>query len=760
MKYFEKELLDNVNKNNIQGLIDTYKKELNDRIAQESSQRYGFKENIRKEMFFDLTENSYKWTKFASNISKVQEQYNNIEMYLFNEYPKLVNKMVGLHESEGTLLPSDILNDLIDDALKVSKKALVGILKNNSSDFETIATLYLLNANHHIYDFEFICLIIEETLLNKAKSNVMWLKRQELIIESMKVVQKFYNFEDEDNVELNSKVSDMISEVISKQTMWLKHDNDKYYKYTNKEVFFKFKDIIAKLDEMNETVNDVEITEEDIKSVEDELGVKFNNGQKEAIVKCVKSPVTLLSGEAGTGKTTVAKGILKMLKRKSLDDLCIYGGAFTGKASQHLGRELNLRMTAFVDKNTREPILEENGTLDRLLFQNMFNKKYYFHKGYGEEKFNADNTYQKHQLDVEKVYNYHIDESGSLNRPVPAFDEIDVLIIDECSMLSMPKFYDLVMNMRDDARVIMIGDIAQLPPVNDVALLNELKHSDSFVQVHLTEPMRQQGNLYKIIKQIRNGKLSKGFYRKSFVLKENGKVILRGKGQTDSAVDDAVSDYLKTTELLLKKGDKKLLLNYQKNTRALAFKNKDVNKFNNEVIYHLLSEGFLDVRCHNVAIKGYSKEKDEKFYVNERVMITSNLSIQDKSGRLYPVKNGETGTIVDIVANKSAEYEDELLPYQIDEIFLQMDNDDVVKLDGKMIKSLVPAYAMTIHKSQGMTIDNIIMMFDGGIGNKELIYTGVSRAKRQLTLFIDANEMSEALEKSVYNEERVIHPYF
>lgn len=785
MKYFEKELQENVNKNNIQGLIEVYKRELNDKILEDIKNQCFKYKNIRKSIIEEIFENKLKSTILLSDIEEVQKAYSEIENFMMMKYSNLRNKLSGLKENEDALLPNQLLYELIEKILKeTNKKYIFSVLNNSCQNFDTIAYLYLLNNKHHIYDFEFINLIIEETLLNKAKNNIMWLNRQELMIGAMSTIKPFLDFENEDPIDLNYLISETLNDVISKKTMWLKNEDDDAYKYTNKKIFFQFKDIIKKLNSMKNNVSDVTVSDEDILKVEEELGVAFNNGQKEAIIKSIQSPVILLSGEAGTGKTTVAKGILKMLKNKHIDELKIFGGAFTGKASQHLGKELNLRQTTTISKDN-ELMLEENGTLDRLIFQNRFNKKYSFNVNFGKKDFNEEEIYLKHLLDEEAVYNYHYDsEEETLQRPTPVFEELDLLIIDECSMLSVTKFHELIMNMRDDARIIMIGDIAQLPPVNDVALLNELKHTSSFVSVHLTEPMRQQGKLYSIVKQIRSSVLPKGFYQNKFLLKENNKIIIRGKGKTSNAVDDAVNDYLNTLKAIHDKFNnevndeindeklnlvlnqtswnnesKKAILNYQKNTRALALENKDVNYFNKKVISYLLEHNFLDVRNHNVAVKGFNNERAERFYVNERVMITNNLIVENK-GKNIPVKNGETGVIIDIIPKKNWNQEDELLNYQIDTIVLKMDDESIVDLSGKFIQYLTPAYAMTIHKSQGMTIDNIIMIFDSNFGSRELIYTGISRTKKQLTLFCNAYKLEKALQNSVYNKERVLHPYF
>lgn len=744
-----------------------------------------------KQKIYDMIESN---NRLLGNIIKDTAIYSNeteeFEDYVVRQLPEDKNWEILIQEVACKFIENTPEWDAFFNQIKQKDGAeFIGLLNKQFDNFNHIAYVYLMKKNTNIYDFEFVHLIVEQALLKNCKNNIMWMDKQELILATFSATKDFLEFQvtEESEGTLNKKIKESIDEVLSKKTKWLKKEEDSYYRYTNTEVFYKFKKIKTKLNRMKEYNEKITVSKEDICMIEDTLGVHFNEGQKQAIISSVSNPVILLSGEAGTGKTTVAKGILEMLKRKHLDDLHIYGGAFTGKASKHLGNELSLNSKTSYSSNGNL-IIEENGTLDHLIFGNIGQKRRLSKKYKNLDKDNEvemkdfdkwceEELYFKYDLDLSDLEDEYVDKEGNIIKQAPFIDYLDLLIIDECSMLSLNKFYDLVMRMRDDSRIILIGDIAQLPPVNDVALLNELRHTGCFKHIHLTEPMRQEGKLYKVIKKIRDSYLPKGFYQKTFILKENDKTIIRGKGESKDVIQDALKDFQNTILAICKvrkvedivwDADKrKKVLEYQKNSRTLTLMNRNVDKYNYLILNFLKDVGFFDNSNHKIDMTyGNDDEKEGKaFFEGTRVIFNKNFLAESKSqnedkSESKRINNGDTGTVVKIVAKEGFEYDFELKTYQVAFVYIQMDYDDsLVCISSTNLKHSNLAYAMTVHKSQGMTIDNITFLYNDYFGSKELIYTAVSRTKKQLTVFCQADKLKNGINNTVYNEERMIYKY-
>lgn len=201
---------------------------------------------------------------------------------------------------------------------------------------------------------------------------------------------------------------------------------------------------------------DLDHDEEDIEgaiaAVEKEQGFAFGPSQKEAIKEAILSPVFILTGGPGTGKTTVVNGLVKvysLLTDRSLDPHAYKGDDFpvvlaapTGRAAKRLGETTDL----------------SSGTIHRLL-------------GLGaDDDFDLDPKYYDNQL------------AGRL------------LIIDEMSMVDTWLFNHLLSAVPDDMQVILIGDKDQLPSVGPGQVFSDLIESGQLPVKELTEIYRQESD--------------------------------------------------------------------------------------------------------------------------------------------------------------------------------------------------------------------------------------------------------------------------
>lgn len=249
------------------------------------------------------------------------------------------------------------------------------------------------------------------------------------------------------------KVEEALTQLVDDR-MLAQDDQKRYYLTSLYNAELGIVSHIQRLKESDEI--DVAYEEEDIEgaiaAVEKEQGFNFGPSQKEAIKEAIVSPIFILTGGPGTGKTTVVNGLVKvysLLTDSSLDPHSYKNEAFpvvlaapTGRAAKRLGETTNLA----------------SGTIHRLL-------------GLGaDDDFDLDPKYYDNQL------------SGQL------------LIIDEMSMVDTWLFNHLLSAIPDHMQVILIGDKDQLPSVGPGQVFSDLIESRQLPLKELTEIYRQESD--------------------------------------------------------------------------------------------------------------------------------------------------------------------------------------------------------------------------------------------------------------------------
>jgi len=211
-----------------------------------------------------------------------------------------------------------------------------------------------------------------------------------------------------------------------------------------------------------------------IMDYEEEKHMKFGRDQKRGIVNCLNNKLSILTGGAGTGKTSTLSAILYFLIHNfGIEPKRIALAAPTGKAAQ--------RMTATIRKNlgTDEMIAS---TIHVLLKPRL--------EYIGDED------------------NFYYNENNKL-------ENYDLFVVDETSMLDHNIAYHYLAAIPSHARVIFMGDTEQLPPVKNGYFLRDLMES-GVAQVDLKETFRQKGDstILEIATGVRNCKLTTGVFDK------------------------------------------------------------------------------------------------------------------------------------------------------------------------------------------------------------------------------------------------------
>ncbi len=233
------------------------------------------------------------------------------------------------------------------------------------------------------------------------------------------------------------RIDGIISAMADKMLVSLKKVGDTEYaaipEYYHAEQY-----IAARLTSVKRTVKQLgNIDELEIDYVENKLGIKFENLQREAIKQAFESGILILTGGPGTGKTTTLNAIIELFEQRKCNiDLA----APTGRAAK--------RMTELTNREAK--------TIHRLL---------------------------------EVEWDRNDKQSFARNERNPL--DCDVLIVDEASMMDSLLFSSLLKAMRLSCRLILVGDSDQLPSVSAGNILNDILASECFPAIRLKKVFRQ-----------------------------------------------------------------------------------------------------------------------------------------------------------------------------------------------------------------------------------------------------------------------------
>lgn len=392
-----------------------------------------------------------------------------------------------------------------------------------------------------------------------------------------------------------------------------------------------------------------------VSAIEDENNITLAENQKEAVIKAVSNSFLLLTGGAGTGKTTVLKFILEACERLTeCKSVCLL--APTGRAAS--------RMTEAVGRT-------------------------------------ATTIHSKLQLREDSK-----DNEGAV------IDD-DIVVVDETSMCDMYIFSELIKSVPKKSKLILIGDSEQLPSVGAGNVLFELLNSP-VAKVELKQIQRQKGNDNPIITNslaVRQGNINLDYTSDKFKLYH-----------TDSQ-EEAQSRIIK---LFLNK-----VASYGiENVAVLAPMRKGAAGTNE--LNKALQNAYNPYRKGTKIIR---KGKNE-YRVGDKIMqVKNDYSIvwESSTTKGMGLFNGEIGYITDI--------KDDILIADFDGRTVRMES----------FESIVLAYAITIHKSQGSEFECVIMPIMTSqyiMLAKNLLYTGITRAKKEIAIVGQKKAMAIAIKNN------------
>ena len=303
--------------------------------------------------------------------------------------------------------------------------------------------------------------------------------------------------------------------------------------------------------------------------------------------------------------------------------------------------------------------------------------------------------------------------------------KIRVLIIDEVSMLDdvMCNGISLLLQRVNDTsepfggvQIIFVGDIFQLPPVqNNYCFFSESWTDANPKIIELKECVRQEGDIefYNILEEVKYGSISQENYDKLKSLKNN-----------------EFPEDIKPTKL------------YSTNVDVDKINIQEFNKLkeNNESkVFTPIFSGF-DKKERERTIKKYEIE----LCLDSQVMITRNVSLDDN------IVNGTRGVVTkmcdDFIVIKTVDNKKKTIPYIKDDI--QSDSKTKKTISYLPVKL---AYALTIHKSQGATLDCMEIDLGNKIFSNGQAYTGLSRARNMKSV-----KITKIKKESIRADEKVV----
>ena len=404
---------------------------------------------------------------------------------------------------------------------------------------------------------------------------------------------------------------------------------------------------------------DLEDIEKIFTKIKKESHIEFSVEQEEAIRMAFTEPIVIITGGPGTGKTTIVHAILKMYLRLNEDNSTLAESiallAPTGRAAKRLKESTNMPAS----------------TIHKFL-------------GYQGENY----------------YEYSKTNKTSSR----------LIIVDEASMMDLPLASRLVTSMHNDARLIIVGDVDQLPSVGPGQVLKDLIDSKEIKTIRLTKIHRQaeDSSIIKLAHNVNEGILPENILDK---LSDRNFIVT----SSDALPSMVVDLYQKAIEKGKSIKDTQVLIPMYKGDAG-------INEINNKI----------QEAINPLSDLGELKHLNRVFRINDKVIQLVNRAEKG-------IMNGDIGYVASFIrkneklAGIEVNFDTHRVSYTLEEL------DD-----------LTLAYAISIHKSQGSEFELVIMPFTNQyyiMLKRKLIYTGITRAKKTLLLIGDPVSMQYGIRR-------------
>ena len=375
----------------------------------------------------------------------------------------------------------------------------------------------------------------------------------------------------------------------------------------------------------------------DVSKIQEKVHMEYDEIQADAIRKAAVSKVMVLTGGPGTGKTTTTQGIIAAYRSFGLKILL---AAPTGRAAKRMTEATGL----------------EAKTIHRLL------------------ECKPPEGYQKNE-----------------DNPL----EGDVLIIDECSMIDMILMNALLKAIPEGMRLILVGDIDQLPSVGAGNVLRDIIDSGVFPVVRLTRIFRQA---------------------------QSSRIIMNAHAINEGKFPD-ISNGKNTDFFYIEKEDPEEavqeIVRLVKNNLPRYYK----TPWNHIQVLTPMQKGIVGAANLNLALQEALNPQGDGLRRGGYLFRAGDKVMQIRNNYEKEIFNGDIGTV------ESVDLQERMLKVNFDQ--------HIIEYEASELDELVHAYATTIHKAQGSEYPIVVMpvlMNHYVMLQRNLIYTGITRAKKVLVI--------------------------
>lgn len=460
------------------------------------------------------------------------------------------------------------------------------------------------------------------------------------------------------------EVKEAVKELLADKDLVKLHGKDGKTYYTTKEIIKLEREILSNARKGKSDTSHVlskEIIDQAISRRELEQGFKFSPEQTKAIHHLTETAgaIQIVQGHAGAGKSTALVPVRYAYESAGYE---VIGCALQGKTAKLMQEETGIKAT----------------TIAKLLID--------------LEGFTKDD--------------------GSFSPPTRFLSDKSVIIVDEAMMCDTRTFSRLqTLADRSGSKLILAGDIAQVPPVAAGNPVKAIMKEKGIGFVELTENRRQRTAWQNSAsRDIREGRIKEA-------LAEYGK---QGKIDIKETREDGM-------KLLIEKWSEET---DKSKVILTAYRNEDIEKLNELARSKMQENGLLT----GIRAETMTKTGKAEFQAGDRIFFSAG-SKKSHHFDAGSVTNGETGTLTKIEQNEKG----------IWQFHVKIDGGETVIFDPKRYDAYKYGYAVTINKSQGATVEKSFNFV--GLQGLEQFYVQMTRHKIDAYLVMTSDQIDQAADR-------------